>query len=167
HPSGIDNAVATYGRFLRYRAGEPPEIRLIQPAHSLRIVIGMSGVESLTAKMVARVRAARERHPTLYERIFDEIDALALEGTEAIESGDLPRLGELMNVCQGLLNSLQVSSWEIEELVQIARDHGAFGAKVTGGGGGGSMIALCPDDAGRVVRAIHDAGYQAMEVTIE
>ncbi|MBA3562989.1 MAG: hypothetical protein H0W33_03075, partial [Gammaproteobacteria bacterium] len=70
------------------------------------------------------------------------------------------------NVCQGLLNSLQVSSWEIEELVQIARDQGALGAKVTGGGGGGSMIALCPDDAGRVVKAIQDAGYHAMEVTI-
>lgn len=166
HPSGIDNAVTTYGRFLQFRAGEPPEIRAIHPARPLRIVIGMSGVESLTAKMVARVRAAWERHPVLYERIFDEIDALALEGTEAIESGDLPRLGELMNVCQGLLNSLQVSSWEIEELVQIARDQGALGAKVTGGGGGGSMIALCPDDAGRVVKAIQDAGYHAMEVTI-
>ncbi|HUO83168.1 MAG TPA: hydroxymethylglutaryl-CoA reductase, degradative [Gammaproteobacteria bacterium] len=165
-PSGIDNAVATYGRFLCFRPGEPPVIREVRPARPIPLVIGMSGVESLTARMVARVRAAWQRHPRLYERIFDDIDAVALEGVEAIEGGDLARLGELMNVCQGLLNSLQVSSWEIEELVQIARDHGALGAKVTGGGGGGSMIALCPDDAGKVVKAMQDAGYRAMEVVI-
>ncbi len=57
-----------------------------------------------------------------------------------------------MNVCQGLLNGLQVSSWELEELIQIARENGALGAKLTGGGGGGSMIALCPDNA--------DAGHR-------
>jgi hydroxymethylglutaryl-CoA reductase len=165
-PSGIDNAVATYGRFLCFRSGEPPLIREIRPARPLPLVIGMSGVESLTARMVARVRAARERHPRLYERIFDDIDTVALEGVEAIEGGDLARLGELMNVCQGLLNSLQVSSWEIEELVQIARDHGALGAKVTGGGGGGSMIALCPDGSGKVVKAMQVAGYRAIEVVI-
>jgi hydroxymethylglutaryl-CoA reductase len=165
-PSGIDNAVATYGRFLCFRSGEPPLIREIRPAQPLPLVIGMSGIESLTARMVARVRAARERHPRLYERIFDDIDTVALEGVEAIEGGDLARLGELMNVCQGLLNSLQVSSWEIEELVQIARDHGALGAKVTGGGGGGSMIALCPDGSGKVIKAMQAAGYRAMEVVL-
>ncbi len=71
-----------------------------------------------------------------------------------------------MNVCQGLLNGLQVSSWELEELIQIARENGALGAKLTGGGGGGSMIALCPESAASVVKAMQDAGYQAMEVLI-
>ncbi|MDB5985853.1 MAG: hydroxymethylglutaryl-CoA reductase, degradative, partial [Nevskia sp.] len=60
----------------------------------------------------------------------------------------------------------QVSSWEIEELVQISREHGAIGAKLTGGGGGGSIIALCPDNRDKVVAAMRDAGYQAMEVQI-
>jgi hydroxymethylglutaryl-CoA reductase len=85
---------------------------------------------------------------------------------EAIKRLDLQRLGELMNVCQGLLNGLQVSSWELEELIQIARENGALGAKLTGGGGGGSMIALCPDNAAKVVSAMQDAGYQAMTVRI-
>jgi hydroxymethylglutaryl-CoA reductase len=71
-----------------------------------------------------------------------------------------------MNICQGQLNALQVSSWEIEELLQIARDNGALGAKLTGGGGGGSVIALCPEDSDRVVRAMRNAGYQAMEVQL-
>jgi len=64
------------------------------------------------------------------------------------------------------LNALQVSSWELEEMIQVARANGAAGAKLTGGGGGGAMIALCPDDPGRVARALQQAGYQAMESSI-
>ena len=82
------------------------------------------------------------------------------------QSHDLEHLGDLMNVCQGLLNSLQVSSWEIEEMIQIARDNGALGAKLTGGGGGGSIIALCPEDSARVAQSIRAAGYNAIEVQI-
>ena len=64
------------------------------------------------------------------------------------------------------MNALQVSCWELEEMIQIARANGALGAKLTGGGGGGSMIALCPDNAMRVMRAMEEAGYQAMEVAL-
>jgi hydroxymethylglutaryl-CoA reductase len=112
------------------------------------------------------VRQGHERNRDVYDTIFRGIDALTVQALEAIRRLDLQRLGELMNVCQGLLNGLQVSSWELEELIQIAREHGALGAKLTGGGGGGSMIALCPDSAARVVSAMQDAGYQAMTVRI-
>jgi hydroxymethylglutaryl-CoA reductase len=165
-PSGVDNTLATYGRFLLYRPGEPPVVKELTVSEPIPVVIGMTGVESLTAKMVARVRAAWERNPKRYERIFDEIDSLTLQGIRAIGDNDLEQLGELMNINQGFLNALQVSCWEIEELIQIARENGATGAKLTGGGGGGSIIAICPEDADRVVRAMQDAGYQAMEVKI-
>jgi hydroxymethylglutaryl-CoA reductase len=165
-PSGIDNTVATYGQFVLFRSGDPPTMRAISVARPIPLVIGMTGVESLTAKMVARVRKAWERNPQRYERIFDDIDSLTLQGLKAIECYDLEQLGELMNICQGLLNALQVSCWEVEELIQIAREHGALGAKLTGGGGGGSIIAVCPEGAERVVNAMHDAGYHAMEVQI-
>ncbi len=164
-PSGIDNTVATYGQPLLYRPGTPPEVKILKLSEPLPLVIGLSGKESLTARMVQRVHQAWEHNPALYERVFDGIDALALEAAMALQDNDLGRLGELMNVCQGQLNALQVSSWELEELVQIARDHGAAGAKLTGGGGGGSVIALCPDGGARVVEAMQAAGYQAMEVS--
>jgi hydroxymethylglutaryl-CoA reductase len=166
-PSGIDNTMATYGELLLYRKGEPPLIRKLKTPDAITMVIGMSGVESLTAKMVAGVRRAWERNQAMYERIFDGIDDLSKQGVKAIQAYDLDHLGELMNVCQGLLNSLQVSSWEIEEMIQIARNNGALGAKLTGGGGGGSIIALCPENAGAVVDALEHAGYHAMEVKIE
>ena len=158
--------MATFGQPLIYRKGEPPQFHPLDLPQPINFVIGMTGIESLTAKMVARVRDGRNRNRDVYDTMFKGIDAVTGQAIDAIKRSDFERLGELMNVCQGLLNGLQVSSWELEELIQIARENGALGAKLTGGGGGGSMIALCPDNAANVIRAMHEAGYQAMEVRI-
>jgi len=165
-PSGIDNTLATFGRPMVFRRAEPPFVRELRVPRPIPIVVGMTGVESLTARMVAGVRAAWEHNPSLYERLFREIDVLALEGVKAVETYNLEMLGELMNVCQGLLNALGVSTWELEELIQIARRHGAAGAKLTGGGGGGSMIAVCPDGTRRVVEAMERAGFRAFAIEV-
>ncbi len=165
-PSGIDNTVATYGRPIIYRAGSPPQIEELYFKEPIRFVIGITGSESLTAKTVARVRAARDKNRPVIDRVFKGIDALTGQALAAIKKHDLELLGDLMNVCHGLLNSLQVSSWELEELIQIARENGALGAKLTGGGGGGSMIALVPENAERVIQAMNAGGYQAFEVSI-
>ena len=160
--SGIDNTLATYGRFIKFRKGSPPEIEPLSLPEPLRVVIGLTWTESLTATMVNKVRKAWEGRKPLYERIFDEIDDLALMAEEAISEADWVRLGELMNINQGLLNALQVSGRELEEVIDIARSNGALGAKLTGGGGGGAMIAICPENAELVAAAIQASGYQAM-----
>lgn len=164
--SGIDNTLATFGQFILFKKGDPPLIEPIAVPRPIPIVIGLSGVESLTAKTVATVRASWEGNPRLFDRVFAEIDTLTLEGVEAIKAYDLERLGQLMNVCQGLLNSLQVSTWELEELIGIARRAGALGAKLTGGGGGGSIVALCPEEkpeiGDRIAADMRAAGYSAI-----
>ncbi|MCB0277377.1 MAG: mevalonate kinase, partial [Calditrichaeota bacterium] len=165
-PSGIDNTMATYGKFILYKKGTPPVIKPIAVPRPIPIVIGITGVESLTARMVANVRSAWEKNPTMYNRIFKEINALTLRAVSAIKAYDLEKLGDYMNINQGLLNALQVSSWELEELIQIARNAGALGAKLTGGGGGGAMIALCPDKADVVAEAMKKAGYRSMVTQI-
>jgi len=168
-PSGIDNTVATFGELLLYRRemdGEPAMMRTLTLDKPIPMVIGISGKESLTAKTVGGVRSAWRKNPELYETIFKQIDQLTLQGVEAVQNYQLERLGDLMNVCHGLLNALRVSSWEIEEMVQLCREHGALGAKLTGGGGGGSIIALAPEHPERIVAALREAGYQAMEVSI-
>jgi hydroxymethylglutaryl-CoA reductase len=172
-PSGIDNTVATYGMPLIYqRAGTDPsadvtgqfqELRLAEP---VPLVIGITGRESLTANTVARVRQAWEMHKARYDAIFDQIAGLTRAGTDALQDGNFRELGELMNLCQGYLNALQLSTPELEELVHVARQHGALGAKLTGGGGGGSMIALCPDRQDQVAAAMERAGYQSLQVTV-
>ena len=169
-PSGVDNTVATYGKLVLYKRGqereEAPTIRELVVSKPIPLVIGISGKESLTARTVGNVRSAWQRNPALYEGIFQQIDQLTLQGVQAMQQHDLERLGDLMNICHGLLNALRVSSRELEELVQIAREHDALGAKLTGGGGGGSIIALCPQNRDKVIAAMRDAGYQAMEVDI-
>ncbi|MBN1237414.1 MAG: hydroxymethylglutaryl-CoA reductase, degradative [Gammaproteobacteria bacterium] len=165
-PSGLDNTLACYGRALVFRPGDPPLIEPLNITRPIPAVIGMTGYEGLTAKTVGRVREAWQQDGKLYERIFDQIDTLTLRGVQAIQDHDLPALGELMNVCHGMLNALQVSTPELEQLVTIARENGALGAKLTGGGGGGSIVAICESDTTPVVNAIRAAGYQALPISL-
>jgi hydroxymethylglutaryl-CoA reductase len=165
-PSGIDNTLATYGRPLVFRRGIPPLVELLNIPQPLHLVIGMTRAEGLTARTVGHVAEARERNPRLYEKIFDDIDALVLQAVSALQDMQLGAVGELMNVCQGLLNALQVSTPELERLIGIARGAGALGAKLTGGGGGGAMIALCDGDTTAVHNAIERQGFRAISVTV-
>lgn len=142
-------------------------MRTLTVPEPLPMVIGLTGTESLTAATVAQVRARWQGRPALYESIFDTIDSLALAAADAVQAGDLAQLGELMNICQGQLAALQVSSPQIAELVQVARRAGAVGAKLTGGGGGGAVIALCPDGTAPVAAAIREAGFEALEVPVD
>lgn len=165
-PSGLDNTLACYGQPLIFRPGKPPLVEPLDIKTPIPAVIGMTGFEGLTAKTVGRVRMAWKQDQKLYEHIFDQIDALVLRGVQAIRDEDLESLGELMNICHGMLNALQVSTPELEQLVDIARESGALGAKLTGGGGGGSIIAVCDGDTAPVVSAIRSAGYQAVPVNL-
>jgi hydroxymethylglutaryl-CoA reductase len=161
-PSGIDNTLATYGRPLVYRRGAPPLVEPLNIPQPLPIVVGMTGNEGLTARTVANVAEARQRNPRLYEKIFDDIDALVLQAVAAIQDNHVETLGDLMNVNQGLLNALQVSTPELERLIDVAREAGALGAKLTGGGGGGAMIALCAGDTVPVQSALERAGFRTL-----
>ena len=161
-PSGIDNTVATYGRPLVFRKDGNPDFHDLSLPQPVPLVLGLTGRESLTARTVARVRAAREDDPSRIDAIFDQMAELAEAAVEALGTARFEELGKLMNLCQGYLNALQVSSPELEELIHIARGNGALGAKLTGGGGGGSMIALCPGEQERVAAAMEAAGYKSL-----
>ncbi|HET6528562.1 MAG TPA: hydroxymethylglutaryl-CoA reductase, degradative [Balneolaceae bacterium] len=167
--SGIDNTVATYGHLIMYEKDSPPVIDTLNLAEDIPIVIGISGIESMTSKMVRRVREGHEKQPDWYDEIFARMNELSLECKKAIEANDLPKLGAIMNMNHGYLNTLSVSCPQVEELIEIARTNGALGAKLTGGGGGGAMIALC--DSIKVQKNIqqkmHDAGYDALATKIK
>ena len=162
-PSGVDNTIATYGTALRYQniQGEAT-FEEISPTLPIPFLIGISGKESLTASTVAHVRKSWTTQPKRYEAIFDQIASLTNTGVDALRDGSLDDLGEIMNLCHGYLNALQVSTPEIEELIYIARRHGAVGAKLTGGGGGGSIVAICPNGTEDAEKAIRSAGYDAL-----
>ena len=169
-PSGVDNTIATYGTPLTFQRNLEDGSSVhqeVHPAVPIPLVIGISHDESFTANVVEKVRKARETYFDQYERIFDEIASLTRKGIDAFVEGSTENLGALMNLCHGYLNAMQLTTPALEELVHIARSHGAIGAKLTGAGGGGSIIALCPGTQQEVASAIEDAGYSTVSFTLE
>ena len=163
-PSGIDNNIATYGEPILYNKSSVTRIKSISLSEPLPIVIASSGIRSITKDQIAGVRSRFNKNTGLYTTIFDEIDELSIAGTVALKSCDYDTLGSLMNVCHGFLNALQVSTPELEKMVNIARSNGAIGAKLTGAGGGGSIVALCPGEEFEVAQGLRAAGYQIVRM---
>ncbi len=166
-PSGIDNTIATYGQPLLFRRGERLETTIIELAEAPPLVIASSGQSGLTREQVDGVRLRREKATASYDAIFDQIDAISVAGAASLVAGEYEELGLAMNVCHGLLNAIGVSTPELERMVGIARESGAVGAKLTGAGGGGSIVALCPGHSDDVSEALTAAGYRCMSLIEE
>ena len=163
-PSGIDNTIATYARPILFQNDNGLKIQPVVLSEPPPLVVAFSSQTGLTRDQVAAVRARRERQAQRFDALFDEIDALSLAGAAALARADYRELGELMNICHGLLNAIQVSTPELEGIVAVARAAGASGAKLTGSGGGGSVIALCPGAATRVAAALEAAGHATLSL---
>jgi mevalonate kinase len=133
-------------------------MRVGQP---LTLVVGDTGIVAPTHTVVDDVRHRWQAEPERYEGYFDEIGAIVNQARVAIEGGRLGpmAIGELMNENQELLETLGVSSPELNNLVEAARQAGALGAKLSGAGWGGNMIALTwADSAAVIARALREAG---------
>ena len=156
-PSGIDNTVITYARPVYFIKGKP--IETLQVKRPFTLVIGDTGVQSPTADVVNDVRQAWEKAPDQVEGIFEHIGAIATAAREAIQQGSVEALGPLMEENQALLRKLGVSSAELDGLVETAHSAGAAGAKLSGAGRGGNMIALATLENGEeIARALKEAG---------
>jgi mevalonate kinase len=163
-PSGIDNTVVSFGQPVYFQRGHP--IALFEVKQPFWLAIADTGVPSLTRAAVADVRVAWERDRAQVERTFDQIAAVVDAARLAIEEKGADGLGALMDQNQRLLRALQVSSVELERLIEAALRAGAWGAKLSGGGRGGNMIAaIAPDRAGVVSDALYAAGARNVIVT--
>lgn len=143
-PSGIDNTVVAYGQPVYFVREQP--IERLKVGQALTLLIGDTGAPSPTGKIVAHVRRAWQREPAHYDALFDRIGDITDEARRAIEDGDVDALGPLMDENHELLIELGVSSSKLDSLVDTARLAGAMGAKLSGAGQGGNMIALVEDD---------------------
>ena len=156
-PSGIDNTVIAYERpvyFVKDHRLTPLSVGV--PLH---LLVADSGIASRTREVVADVRAGWEAQPVRFDFLFDQIADLVEEAREAIEEGDPYLLGSLMDQNHEHLKSLQVSCPELDEMVEAARFGGALGAKLSGAGRGGNVIALVDEPGSREVEeALEEAG---------
>jgi mevalonate kinase len=156
-PSGIDNTVITFARPVYFVKGKP--IETLQVGRSFTIVIGDTGIASPTAAAVGEVRKAWQSDKPQYEAYFESVGAIAQAARQAVENGGIELLGPLMDANHGVLGKMAVSCAELDALVIAARKAGAWGAKLSGGGRGGNMIALVPPArAEGVAKALQAAG---------
>jgi len=156
-PSGIDNTVIAYEQPVYFVRGEGMKRLAVGAAFNL--VIADTGVVSSTRAVVGDVRRRWQADPERTEGLFDEIGAIVRLAKAAIERGDRRAVGRLMDENHELLVTLGVSSPELDRLVAAARAAGAWGAKLSGAGWGGNMLALVePDHALAVANALRQAG---------
>lgn len=163
-PSGIDNTVISYGHPIYFVRGEPPQT--FKVGKPFLLAIGDSGVKSPTKVVVEEVRRRWEREPSRFEPLFDQIGQVVERAKEEMEGGNLEGLGSLMDENQALLRDLGVSSPQLDGLVKVAREAGALGAKLSGAGRGGSVIALIEERTREAVTtALERGGVQGVITT--
>ena len=119
-----------------------PDRKMLPPI-TCGLVVGHTGLSKSTSRMVSRVRALKEKYPGIVDGIMDCIGEISAKGEALVLKNDYRAIGELMNVNQGLLDALGVNIPELSLQINAARAHGAYGAKITGAGGGGCMVAIC------------------------
>ncbi len=171
NPSGIDNTAATYGGLMWFRknlAGGPDLVEKIVVHAPVEIVIASTGKVANTKAMVEGVAARKKQFSDKYDALFGRAEQIALEGRRALEASNFEAVGKLMDENHALLQDIEVSSKELDFLVDLARKHGALGAKLTGGGGGGCMVALTlgKELQDKVASAMEKEGFQVLRTKI-
>jgi mevalonate kinase len=170
-PSGIDNTASTYGGliwFVRNLGAGKNTMDLLQSPRKMLIVIANSGITASTTEVVADVQRLREENPEKIEKIFGEYRKLVEAAKKALLKGDIATIGNLMNQNHKMLQQITVSGEINDELVEIALENGAIGAKLTGTGRGGLVIGLAENEdiQEKIVNVIEEKGYSAWRTTI-
>ena len=160
-PSGIDNTAATYGGLLKFqRTDDDPIFIKKQIMEPIRIVYASTGITASTTEVVGDVRHKKEENPEWFNGLLKKYLSIVEQGEKAIDDGDIVKLGSLMDENHKLCQELTVSCSELDDLVIAARTAGAIGAKMTGTGRGGLMVALTPtvEVQNDVAKALEIAG---------
>jgi mevalonate kinase len=171
NPSGIDNTAATFGGLIWFKkdlAGGSNMIEQLSIREPVEIVIGNTGIVANTKAMVVGVAERKKQNPDKYAAIFGQAEELAHKGRRALKEFDLRQVGKLMDENHRLLQEIEVSCKELDYLVDLAREMSAFGAKMTGGGGGGCMLALTPGKKLQeaVAGAMENEGFKVLKTKI-
>lgn len=163
-PSGIDNTVVTYAKPVYFVKGQP--IETFKVGRPFTIVIADTGISAPTKESVGDVRKLWEADQQRWESVFDQVGKMVGQARKVIENGKWEMLGELMNKNHSLLQDMTVSSPELDHLVEGARNAGALGAKLSGGGRGGNIIALVnPEIAESVSSSLKETGAENTIIT--
>lgn len=163
-PSGVDAAAALGRGVLQFVKGHPP--RPLTPGLPLVLALCVADPPASTREMVASVARLKERRPDLVQRTLEGIHSLVRNAVLCVEAGDRTGLGSLMNYNQMLLSGLMLSTEGIEKACAVAREAGALGAKLTGAGGGGCVVALAEEDPEGILGAWRNEGLECFATAV-
>jgi mevalonate kinase len=167
--SGADCYVSTFGGLMQYYGKSKSFKNIETKGQSLCLVVANTGVNHSTSDLVAGVKKFRDRNRILFKTLLKYASEICLQACTAIESGKCDKIGELMNENQIILQQLGISHDKVRNIIDICSKAGAIGAKITGAGGGGAVIALAASkqESTKIVSRIKEAGYQSFEVEID
>jgi mevalonate kinase len=143
-PSGVDNNVSANGGILKYSKDKGFEKFTLDK--NFPLLIGNSRNKRSTRIMVENVARLKERNHQVMEEILDSMEQIAEKGLQSLLKNEIQKLGDLMNLNHGMLSAIGVSTMKLDILIHTARKYGALGAKLTGAGGGGCIIAIAEDN---------------------
>lgn len=162
--SGFDVAAAIYGGTIYFVTGG----KVIEPLQipTLPLLVGYSGVKADTVTLINKVKETSDAYPEIIDGIYTNIEKLVERAKPAIIAQEWKTVGELMNINQGYLDALGVSTKKLATMIYSAKDAGAYGAKLSGAGGGDCIISLATDAQRNAVEtAITQAGAEIVSVT--
>jgi mevalonate kinase len=160
--SPTDTTVSSYGGIVLISGGSRRRL----PPQNMHLVIGDSLVSHSTSRMVEQVAELKKKHPEIVDPVLDAIEGVTLSGIHQLNNPK--ELGRYMNMNHALLEVLGVGHNQLAKMVLASRAAGAFGAKITGAGGGGSMVALCPKQLkNRIAGAIEACDARAIVTGID
>ena len=162
--SPLDTTISTYGGAV-YLSPHAEEIKKLEINWNFPLVIGFTPRKENTGKLVEKVRLRKEAYPDIINPLLDAMGILTETALKYIIEKEYSNLGELMNINHGFLDCLGVNTKELSNMVYTARKTGALGAKITGAGGGGSIVALCPENNLKILSALKNI-EDAIEVSI-
>ncbi len=142
--SPIDTSMSTYGGIIYI--DENFELERVNFDMDLPLIVSNCEISGNTGQLVESVRQTYVKYPEIVGNIFNAMQEIAKKAKSAFENGDSELIGDLMNLNQGLLDSIGVNTVELSDMVYLSRKYGAKGSKLTGSGGGGCIIAYCPEN---------------------
>ena len=165
NPSGIDPAICAHGGVILFRTGAAPKKISFDGTRSF--ILSYSGLNRSTRGQIGRVSKMKERYPGMFESLAAGMSELSLRASEMLGVGDMKGLGTLLTVNHAALMSLGVSNDALDEMVDLLLSMGSYGAKLTGAGGGGSVLAVAAEGKEKsIVSGLSARGFETFRVKI-
>jgi len=159
-PSGVDAAACAYGGVLLYRPGSRP--RAVRLDGKRRMLVVFSGSRRSTKRLVSHVADVRARLPAYFSGLAESAADLATLAAERLKEGDMEGLGRLLTYNHAVLSAVGVSTPRLDQLVDLLLSLGCYGAKLTGAGGGGSVLAVTAEGREkRIISEVTKRGFEA------